>query len=67
MAFPMNEGVLSLTSVKEVTSLGRTSIYDGIKNGEFPKPIKLGARRVGFLESGIAAWIAAKAGGPAVP
>ena len=57
----MTEKVLSMSAVREVTSLGRTSIYDGIKSGEFPKPIKLGARRIGFLSSEISAFIAARA------
>jgi len=65
----MGEQVLSLAMVKEATSLGRTSIYDGIRKGTFPKPIKLTVRRVGFLSSEIAAYIAARASerSPAAP
>jgi prophage regulatory protein len=31
-----------------------------IKEGDFPKPIKLGMRAVAWLEADIAGWIAAK-------
>ena len=62
----MNERVLSMSATREVTSLGRTSIYDGVAAGTFPKPIKLTARRVGWLESEVTAFIAARAGERAV-
>jgi prophage regulatory protein len=60
------EKVLSMSATREITSLGRTSIYDGIRKGTFPKPIKLGVRRVGFLSSEIWAFIAARASERAV-
>jgi prophage regulatory protein len=57
----MAEKVLSMSAVRAATSLGRTSIYDGVAAGTFPKPIKLTARRVGCLDSEISAYIAARA------
>ena len=56
----MAEKVLSISAVRAATSLGRTSIYDGVAAGTFPKPIKLTARRVGWRESSVDAWIAAR-------
>ena len=35
-----------------------TWLWENVKNGTFPKPIPLGARAVGFLESEIDQWIA---------
>ena len=57
----MEERILSLTAVREATSLGRTSIYSGVSAGTFPKPVKLTARRVGWLQSSVRDWIAARA------
>ena len=54
----MTEKILSMSAVKEITSLGRTSIYDGIRKGDFPKPIKLGVRRVAWVASEIDAYLA---------
>jgi prophage regulatory protein len=54
----MSERVLSISAVKEITSLGRTSIYDGIRKGDFPKPIHLGVRRVAWVASEIDAYLA---------
>ena len=39
------------------TGLSRSSIYLYIKAGTFPKPIKLGARSIGFIESELSEWI----------
>jgi prophage regulatory protein len=49
-----------LPSVKSKTGLGRSTIYVLISRGEFPKPISLGARAVGFLEHEIDAWVSAR-------
>jgi prophage regulatory protein len=42
--------------VEARTGLSRSSIYDLIATGEFPKPVPLGRRTVGWLESEIADW-----------
>lgn len=49
--------LLRLKSLKVKVGLGKTSIHEKIKRGEFPKPIPLGARAVAWLESDIDAWI----------
>ena len=46
---------LKLPEVQIRTGKSRSSIYQGIKDGTFPKPIKLGPRAIGFLESEIEA------------
>lgn len=49
--------VLKLPEVVRRTALSKASIYVFIKEGRFPKPIPLGARSVGFLESEVEDWI----------
>ena len=49
--------VLRLDKVKQKTGYGRTSIYNRMSEGTFPKSISLGARAVGWLEHEIDAWI----------
>jgi prophage regulatory protein len=44
--------------VEARTGLSRSTIYLYIKNGIFPKPVALGPRAVGWLESDIGDWIA---------
>lgn len=54
------EKILRLPAVKALCGLSRSTIYGRIALGEFPKPISLGARSIGFLESEVSAWIAAR-------
>ena len=55
-----NMKLLRLKSLKVKIGLGKTSIHEKIKRGEFPKSIPLGARAVAWLESDIDAWIQAQ-------
>ena len=48
---------LRLSDVKERTGLSRSTIYLSISKNTFPRPISLGARCVGWLESEIEGWI----------
>lgn len=50
--------LIGIAGVKQITSLGRTSIYEAIGRGEF-KPLKLGRKTV-FCESEIVAWVNAR-------
>lgn len=53
----MTEKILRFPDVKRVTGLGRSTIYDFISKGVFPKPVKLGPRAVGWHSAEIAEWI----------
>jgi prophage regulatory protein len=54
---PMEKPVfLRRSAVEGRTGLSRSSIYDRIAAGEFPKPVPLGGRSVGWLESEIVEW-----------
>ena len=54
----MNAKILRLPAVKARTGLSRSSIYSRISEGTFVRPLKIGPRSVGWLESEIDAWIA---------
>ncbi|WP_299772300.1 AlpA family transcriptional regulator [uncultured Pseudoteredinibacter sp.] len=56
----MQHNILRLPEVKQRTGLSRSSIYLRISNKEFPTPISLGGRSVGWLEDDINAWIVAR-------
>ncbi len=57
----MNYSVLRIPDVIAKTGLSRSTIYVRIKNDQtFPKPISLGDRAIGFLESEINDWIAVR-------
>lgn len=51
---------IRLPKVIEKIAIGRTTVYEKIKTGEFPKPYPLGARAVAWLEEDIDAWIEAR-------
>jgi prophage regulatory protein len=46
--------------VQHLTGLGRSTIYSLIGKGEFPRPVKLTAKAVGWPESEIAKWLASR-------
>ena len=50
--------ILRRPQVQQRTGLSRSTLYQYIKDGEFPKSIALGPRSVGWLESDISDWIA---------
>lgn len=53
---------LRLAEVRNRVPYSRSTIYQLITQGKFPKPINLGARAVAWLESDIDEWIAARVG-----
>jgi prophage regulatory protein len=52
----MVQNILRRDAVERATGLKRSTIYDKIAAGAFPKPIPLGGHAVGWLESDIADW-----------
>ncbi|MDD5271495.1 MAG: AlpA family transcriptional regulator [Methylovulum sp.] len=53
--------VISLSATIKKTELSRSTIDNLLKKGEFPQPIKLSSRTIGFIESEIDQWLADKA------
>ncbi len=49
--------ILRLPAVMANIGLSRSSIYLRVAEGTFPKPVSLGARAVGWLESDIQEWL----------
>jgi len=52
--------LIRLPEVTSETGLSRSTIYQKIKRGEFPPPIRLGARAVAWESSAIEEWIEEK-------
>jgi prophage regulatory protein len=52
----MLETILRRPQVERATGLTRSSIYERMAAGTFPKPVPLGGRAVGWLEPEIIAW-----------
>lgn len=53
----MTHTILRLPQVKIRVGLSRSSIYLAVSQGKFPRPVSLGARAVGWLESEVDAWL----------
>ncbi len=49
--------ILRLPTVKARTGLSRSTIYLRISEDRFPKPVSLGGRAVGWIESEIEEWL----------
>jgi prophage regulatory protein len=49
--------ILRLKQVSEMTGLKRSSIYNRIAEGLFPKQFPLGGRAVGWLATEVEEWI----------
>ncbi len=60
-------GFLRLTQVLNVIPLGKTSWWEGVKSGCFPKPVKLSERCTAWRAEDIRALITrlSEGGGPA--
>ena len=49
--------ILRLPAVRARTGLARSTIYLRIAQGDFPKPVALGERAVGWIEAEVDAWL----------
>ncbi len=50
------ERILRRPELERFTGLPRSTIYDKIAKGEFPRPIQLSSRAVGWIESEVLHW-----------
>ncbi len=53
----MKYSILRLTDVVKKIGLSRSTIYVRIKQNDFPSPIHLGNKSIGFIESELDDWI----------
>jgi prophage regulatory protein len=44
-------------AVEAATGLSRSSIYDMMDRGEFPRPVRIGKRAVAWPENAISEWL----------
>lgn len=52
------DAILKLPEVTRITGIGRSNLYAMVQRGEFPKPVKLSVRSVGWRQSEVDAWLA---------
>ena len=52
----MTDNFLRRPKVQQRTGLPKSTLYTQIKASTFPKPVKIGDRAVGWLESEVAEW-----------
>jgi prophage regulatory protein len=52
-----------LPAVVKRTTISRSHLYALLKAGKFPKPLRLGARAIGWRVEEVDAWIAARPAG----
>lgn len=53
----MDHQLLRIRHVISMTGLSRTGIYERIKNGTFPRSVKIGARSVAWQAVEVRNWI----------
>ena len=56
----MSHTIIRLPVVLERTGLSRSTIYLMISKGQFPAPVSLGERAVGWVEADINDWLEKK-------
>ena len=56
----MPRKILRLPIVLDRTGLSRSTGYQRVTEGRFPRPVSLGARAVGWIETEVEEWITGK-------
>ena len=56
----MIDKIYRLPDAMAVTGLCRTAVYNALSDKDFPEPVKLGKRAVGWRESDLMAWVASR-------
>ena len=54
----MKTTILRLREVERLTQLSKATLYRMMKSGTFPRPVRLGVRAVGWIQTEIESWIA---------
>lgn len=52
----MVDTILRRADVERATGLKTSSLYEKMKAGEFPRPVRINARSVGWMASEIVEW-----------
>ena len=51
------QSILRIADVAGITKISRSTIYEMVNGGVFPRPRKIGKRAVGWLATDIQHWI----------
>ena len=54
---PHTEKLLRVPEVEDLTAMKKSKLYDLVKQGQFPAPVRLGPRSVRWKASAVRAWI----------
>ncbi|WP_236075138.1 helix-turn-helix transcriptional regulator [Marinobacter nauticus] len=57
-AIPKSDRLMRLPEVVYLCQRSRTSIYNDVKAGRFPEPVRIGPRAIAWRESDVQEWIA---------
>lgn len=49
--------MMRIEDVKQATGLPKSTLYDQMSKGQFPRPRKIGPRAVAWLSSEIETWL----------
>lgn len=49
--------LLKLPDVVRLTGLSKACIYRNMNTGQFPRPVRISTRRVGWLETDLQSWL----------
>lgn len=60
LARQLQQALIRRKEVERRTALSRSRIYDLLKQDSFPKPVRLGAMSVAWVEAEIQDWIASR-------
>jgi prophage regulatory protein len=52
--------IIRRVQVQSLTGLSRSTIYAGIASGNFPRPVPLGPRAVGWIEDEVNEWVTSR-------
>ena len=53
--------ILRLPAVEAAAGFKKSKLYAMVKDGQFPQPVRIGAKSVGWLADEVQAWISARA------
>ncbi|MBI1495223.1 helix-turn-helix transcriptional regulator [Halocynthiibacter styelae] len=53
----MSQKLFRRTEVEALTGLSRTTIYDLMHEGRFPRPVRIGKRAVAWREADLNEWL----------
>jgi prophage regulatory protein len=53
----MIEKIYRLPDVMAATGLCRSAVYAQLKEGQFPEPVRIGRRAIGWKETDLVEWV----------